>query len=348
MIILIYCICYNLCTGSDYYLGFFKNRRGGRPSIIIMTTESQPVYYSIEIPGIGYYHDGAITANNDNIVNLPSSVEVLSHDDQDKGIYLKTSSDRVPVIGQNLGSVATVDSFLALSNSQFCVPQYTYYGMTVAEGRNSYYSSVLIVGTENNTMMKLTVTQPVTIKVDDTDTNLISGRQYSFVINRLQTVYVRSVEDLTGTKIVTNKPVSVFSGHEYDVDAEYHTEQIPPTTLWGRVYYTAPLATRRSYTIKVLAAYNSTNIDIYCNDTRRSYAINEGEFVNRTSTLQEYCVIYCSKSVMVAQFSLDQSDGGIGDPMMTLVPATDLYTNNFAFSTLRNRSHHVIDILLTL
>ena len=62
-------------------------------------------------------------------------------------------------------------------------------------------------------MMKLTVTQPVTIKVDDTDTILC--RQYSFVINRLQAVYTKSLNDLkSGTKIVTNNPVSVFSGHQ--------------------------------------------------------------------------------------------------------------------------------------
>ena len=84
-----------LYVGSNYHLGFYKNADGGNPSIIIMTTKSQPVSYSIEIPGIGYYHSGTITANNEDIVDLPSSVVVLSRDDQDKGICLKTSSDRV-------------------------------------------------------------------------------------------------------------------------------------------------------------------------------------------------------------------------------------------------------------
>jgi len=263
-------------------LGFFKNYNGGSPSIIIMTTESQPVYYSIEIPGIGYYHNGTITADNEDILNLPSSIIVLSHNDQDKGAYLKTSCEKVTVIGQNV-KFTTSDTFIALPVTNVSVKEFEYYGISTSRTSLQHmtvYSSILIVGTENNTMMKLTVTQPVTIKVDDTDTNLISGRQYSFVINRLQTVYVRSLEDLTGTKIVTNKPVSVFSGHEcanipYNILACDHLiEQVPSTTLWGKVYYTTPLATRRSYTIKVLAAYDSTNVNIYCNDTRRSYAIN--------------------------------------------------------------------------
>jgi len=315
-----------------------------------MTSESQPVFYSIEIPGIGFSYSGMITANNDDIVDIPSSVEVSSHDDQEKGIYLKTSSNRVTVFGQNIVS-STVDTFLALSNPLSCVPdhEYKYYGITIAKRYSKYYSSVLIVGTENNTMVKLTVTQPVTIKVDDTDINLISGRQYSFMINRLQTVYIRSLEDLTGTKIVTKKPVSVFSGHQLGKYDDHYIEQVPPTTLWGRVYYTAPLATRRSYTIKVLAAYNSTVVDIRCNNTMESYNISEGESVTKTLSLQEYCAINSSKKVVVVQLSHGQSDDGIsGDPMMTLVPATNQYSNKFQISTLQGHSGytHYINLIV--
>ena len=350
---------YNLYIGRNYYLGFYENVIRGSPSIIIMTTESQPVSYSIEIPGIEYYYNGTITANNEDIVDLPGSVVVLSHDDQDKGIYLKTSSDRVTVIGQNAGRrSASSDTFLALLTSNLCVEDYVYYGMSVRRAIFNFthlYSSVLIVGTENNTMMKLTVTQPVTIKVDDTDTNLTSGMQYSFVINRLQTVFVISLEDLTGTKIVTNKAVSVFSGHEcanipWNVqECGYAVEQIPPTTLWGRVHYTTSLAA--SYTIKVLAAYNSTIVDIYCNDTRRSYAINEGESVNRSSGFQEYCVIHSSKEVLITQFSHGRLyNGHYGDPMMSLVPATIHYSNKFSFSTIRNPHqsgyNHFVNIIV--
>ena len=342
----------------DYYFSFFKNFGSGQPSIIITTSESQPVNYSIEAPGVGYYTSGNVTSDNEVILNLPTALITSSHNDQDKGIHLMISSDRVTVIGQNLG-IHSSGTFLCLPITNLCVDEYVYYGISVPIDRSgSYSSSILVVGTEDNTMMKLTVTQPVTISVSNSTVDLTAGIQYPFVINRLQTVLIESVDDLTGTKIVTDKPVSVLSGHQCGYvpkisgSCEYLIEQVPPTTLWGRVYYTTPLATRRSYTIKVLAAYNSTVVDIYCNNTRESYNISEGESVNKTLSLQEYCAINSSKEVLVVQLSHGQADDNdgdrIGDEMMTLVPATNHYSNTFQFSTLQGQSGytHYINIIV--
>ena len=338
-----YCII--LHTGflgliNHHYLGFFDNQRMNNISILLITAEIYQVRYSIEAPGVGYYHSGTISAGDEVILNLPESLAVLSIYDQDKGIYLATSSDRVTVIGQNL-ILQSSDSFFALPVIEIDYG-YVYYGVSVSRSSFGASSSILIVGTENNTMMKLTVTQSVNIDVGNTITTLTRGIEYSFVINRLQTIYIESREDLSGTKIVTNKPVSVFSGHQCaDVPPEnnavcsYLIEQIPPTALWGKAYFTTPLANMTSYTIKTLAAYNSTNVNVYCNNSVQSYIINEGEF--NVSQMNEYCVIYSNKKVLVFQFSHGASESNsYGAAMMIIVPATELYLDTFDFSTIRN------------
>ena len=325
-------------------------------SVLLTTTETYPVQYSIKVPGMDYYNNGILSAGNDVIINLPISVEVGSHNDQDKGIYLTTSSGKVTVIGQSLND-HTSDTYFVLPNIILNHIPYIYYGVSVPRTTAHNYphnSSILIVGTENNTVMKLTVTQSVTINVSNTITHLIPSRQYSFVINRLQTIYVRSLEDLTGSKIVTDKPVSVFSGHQcanipWNVTyCSYLIEQIPPVMLWGKVYYTAPLANRSSYTIKILAAYDSTNINIDCNNTRTFYTINEGEFVNQTLSMQEYCAVHSNKKLLIVQFSHGGTeDNDYGDPMMTLVPAVDQYLNKFDFSTLHSsKFNHYVNIIV--
>ena len=340
----------------DYYLGFFENyRSGGYSSILLTTTEKHPVTYFIEVPGLGYHSSGVVSADDQVILSLPRNVQVQSIRDQEKGIYLTASSMKITVIGQNLHT-RTSDSFFAIPIIELD-GAYVYYGISAPRAiihSEAISSSVLIVGTENNTIMSLTVTQLVSISVENTITRLIPDREYSFMINRLQTVFITSREDLSGTKVVTDKPVSVFSGHECanvprNVRSCSHLiEQIPPTALWGKIYLTAPLADKRSYTIKTLAAYNSTIVKIYCNNTMESYDINEGEFINRISQY-EYCAIHSNKEVLVAQFSHGGAeDNGYGDPMMTLVPAVNQYLNKIYFSTISsNPAHnHYVNIIV--
>ena len=44
----------------EYYLGFFMNHApsNGDVSILLMTTETFQVQYSVEAPGVGYYRNG--------------------------------------------------------------------------------------------------------------------------------------------------------------------------------------------------------------------------------------------------------------------------------------------------
>ena len=355
-------------SGQDYYLGYIRNYQNAQSGIIMMTTESQPVYYLIEAPGVEYYSSGIITCDSDIFITLPNDLITGSY--KRKGIHLMINSHEVTVIGQNLRYNSS-DTFLCLPVTNLCLIEYVYYGISVhraelSAGVSSRTSSILVVGTENDTVIKLIATQPVSFYVNESPTNinnspvnLTAGMQYScdIKIDRLDTVYIRSFYDLTGIKIVTNKPVFVLSGHRCgrmppDVPScDLLIEQVPPTTLWGTEYYTAPLATRRSYTIKILAAYNSTVVDIYCNNTRESYNISEGKYMKKTLSVQEYCAINSTRPVLVAQFSHGQEDDttGNGDPMMTLVPATNQYNNKFQFSTLKSQldfTHHINIIVL--
>ena len=343
---------------NHFYLGFFANfarRYNYDVSVLLSTNEVHPVTYFIEAPGVGFYHKGNVSAGNEVILNFPDSVEVSSYNDQNKGIHLTTSNGTVTVIGQYLGRGSS-DTYFALSITALD-DVYVYYGISVPRASHLalLYSLILIVGTEDNTMISLTTTQPVNISTGNAIMQLIPGRQFSFRINRLQTIYIGSLDDLSGTKIVTDKPVSVLSGHEcanvpWNIRAcSYLIEQIPPTALWGTMYYTVPLAGKASYTVKVLAAHDSTTVNVYCNNTMRSFTINEGRFFNVTVQIKEYCAIYSNKKILVVQLShgLYYDISSYGDPMMTLVPATNQYLNNFDIVTIHgtrstfNYDHYV-------
>ena len=338
---------------GEYYFGYFRAYSGGQLSVILINTISTPVNYTIEAPVAGLYHKGVVDGNDETILYLPFSVAVLRNNKEYKGIYLRADSDVITVIGQNEVS-RNSETFLILPYKRSSViTEYVYYGISVQGHDSSYQSAILIVGTEDNTTMKLTVTQTTTTNTGNT---LYTGREYSFVINRLQTFYISSTEDLTGTKIVTDKQVSVFSGHESTrIPTNYCCnnaliEQVPQVKYWGRVFYTMPLATRKSYLIKILSSNTPAEIDIYCNNLRESHIINKGQSYTKTLLQQESCVIYSNKPILVAQFSRARDEDGVGDPMMMIVPDVRQFTNRFTTSTIRNTTlsnyKHYVNIIV--
>ena len=330
-----------------------------------MTNSEKFIYFSIEAPVTKFYQSGKVTANVANIVTLPRSLGGISRNSYTtetysftEGVHLQTNGD-ISVIGLS-EAVSTFDTFFAIPRKELCINEYLHFAVSVDAEVNAD-GSVVIVGTANKTIVNITVPVSAVIKLNNSVdwSSLESGTLYSFEIQRLQIVYIAAfITDLTGTKVTSNKPISLFSGHECAFvpsttpGCDLVMEHIPPTVLWGNVYYFAPLASRKSYTIKIIAAYASTTVKIHCINTSKEHNIKPGSFITRTYHHQEFCGVYANKNVLVVQFSHGYQSDSQGDPMMTLIPATFHYTNSiisstFQMSTHGNYSHnHYINIIV--
>ena len=159
----------------------------------------------------------------------------------------------------------------------------------------------------------------------------------------MQTVFVSAIwRDLTGTKIVADKPLSVISGHEcayvpyLTLACDHLVEQVLPTALWGTKYFLAPLASRKSYTLKIIAAQNDTKLQLVCNETHRNFNIDEGKYLQQVYSNQEYCAVHSDKKISVVQLSHGMSEDNKGDPMMTLIPAVNDFSSKIVSSTNHN------------
>ena len=320
-----------------------------------MTTEKHPIFYLIEAPGEGYYKNGTITADREVILRLPSNLSVSSYYYQDKGVCIKTSSKRVTVQGVHQimnyyyhmykGSVykKQLETFVAIPVIDLCSSEYIYYAISVNGFSSNYNSSVLIVGTEDNTTVKLTVTQLATVCVSSITFDLTPGKEYSIVINKLQTGYIESRNDLTGSRIVTYKQVSVLSGHQFgyilDSSPSHLVEQIPPTVLWGKVHYVMPLKdVLEGYAIKIVTS-NECVIKIYCNSSLLptfTTTLNSGEFLVKQFLNNEFCKIESTSEVLIAQFSLGRYYSYHDEVFMALVPSKKQYHNIFKFTIIND------------
>ena len=340
----------------------FQRNAGTLPVLVLMTYETTPVSYRIDVPYLGQTYTGTITAGSEGYIEFTHDAQPFPvPTDANKGIHVQFDSNNVVVIGQNLRGTYYKDSvgtFLALPTLDLNITQYKYIDLGMVLGAGRLPAEVLVVGTQNSTTMNITVPQPVRLYISNGDSyinvDLEADTEYTYNIDELQTFFMTDPDDFTGTRISTNKPVSVFSGHacaELPLgggDCDHMVEQLLPTVLWGTTHYIAPVPRiRTAYYIRVLAANDATDVDIYCNNTHESHTINEGEYVHKELGKFDYCAVHSNKEVLVAEYASSPRHGGFpSDVAMVLVPATIHYSNRVLSSTVLHTTEYIHSVIV--
>ena len=204
--------------------------------------------------------------------------------------------------------------------------------------------------TENDTEITLEPSVPIVYYFAPTQTNqqFIPGVSVQFrtvTIQRFQTFYLQvRGEDISGTRIIANKPISVFSGHEcanvplYNGPCDMLIEQIQPIDTWGTEVVTIPLRTRRGGdVIKVFASQDSTTVSVTRTNIVNGTVTNDPSFtLNRNGfrelhDIEDFSLIQSNYQIGVFQFSKSASADHVinSDPFMLSVPSREQYRNSY-------------------
>ena len=276
------------------------------PVLWITTKESTPVNFEV-FTIFGHLASGVATPGEITYVDIPlglivfDSSEDTNEDTRFKGILIRAQDDRrVVVFGQH-EETASNDAFLGLP--VFSLPagrSYEYIAASIygdyllTTGRSYEYiaasilgdsgtvaqakdSVALIIGTENDTEIILepstTISHPFAPALTGNQFIPESSVQFRTVtIQRFQTFYLQIRGDISGTRIIANKPISVFSGHEcaniplVSEFCDIVIEQLQPIDTWGTEAVTVPLRTRSGDVLKVFASQDSTTVNVTYTD----------------------------------------------------------------------------------
>ena len=346
-------------------MGFFRNRFGLvveqeriDPILWITTKESTLVTFTVS-SFFGRLASGVATPGVVTYVNIPIGFVVFDStvdsatDSRFKGIRIKAQGDRRIVVFGHNEELASNDAFLALPIiSRPAGSSYEYIAAsilgdpgTTAQDKDSV---ALIVGTENDT--EIIIEPSITIfhalaPVGRFIPNIpIQFR--TVTIQRFQTFYLQvRGGDISGTRIIANKPISVFSGHEAaDVPvtsepSDILIEQIAPIDTWGTEVVIIPLRTRSADIIKVFASQDSTAVNVTCTDissgivTINSFTLARNGFMELL--IDDFTLIQSKSPIGVFQFSRSYTTDNviISDPFLLSVPPYEQYRDSYAVAT---------------
>ena len=276
---------------------------------------------------------------------------------------------------------ASTDGFVAIPCDALAASKYKnyQYGILSTAQRGiasnpQTSSEFLIVTCEDATTITVTPSVSLSISAPGFDLgafgpgNPVSERDWDS-INAGETLLISLSLDLTGTRVKSNQPFLVFSGHQCGEvpsgtpPCDHMVEQLPPHFTWGYTHFLTPLAARESGDIyRVLTVNDNTEINVTCvnEDNSGSPETQRLKTLNRTirenwleyrtqkpnsepclqSFVRKFCCLQASNPVLVAQYSSSHTvddtcvaenfgKSDLGDPFMSLVAPVEQYLNNY-------------------
>ena len=208
---------------------------------------------------------------------------------------------------------------------------YRYFAVSAPQDISRVNSVVSIVSTADDTTVTIKLTVGATVYRPYT-----KGSTVTISARKEQPIPIISANgDLTGTEVVSNKPLAVYSGHECATIptrkryCDQIVEQIPPVSSLGTRYIASPFAGRQGgAVVKIVATNNQTAVTIKCDASISNVLLNISQSYLFTTPSNEACYIAASQPVLVAQLSTGRGDELFGDPSMVILPPIEGFSNS--------------------
>jgi len=319
-------------VGTDFWIAFPPNvDMTASLQIFISSNFATSGNVSSAFPGVNQTF--TVTPGVVTQLSVPSTVALINGV-ENKGIRIM-SNDPIAVYGLNL-KVATTDAYMALPVSSLGID---YMVLTYTTTLNGVGSSFSVVATQNATVLTIFNHQ-----TNSTYTvNLDEGQTYR---EEVPTVG----EDLTGSRIQSNFPVSVYGSVDLAnipagcTFADHIVEQMFPISAWGKRFVTVPLAGRDASgdIFRILASEDAT--DVLINGTLVT-TINTGDYYE--TNLVGYNAIEASNACLLAQYAKGTtcSGGTTGDPFIMLIPPREQFLTSYTICTLAGFSTHWVNLV---
>lgn len=299
------------------------------PELILSTTQTSPV--DVSVVTTSHSETFTISSGLEKKITLSTHFRLKDTEYSKKGILIRASNE-ITVIGIN-----QPDRFVGLPTDVLGSEYYvvTYHSL-------SFTTQLCIAGVEDGTI--------VTIQLgscNDCGSVTYASKAYNkgdtltIDLDRYDVVQLHSNGDLTGTRISSNKKISVFSGNKAisvgtNASIGNAVESLPPISTWGKVFVITPTQTDPigNY-LKIIASETGTAVTYKCGlegliDSGSLTFNKAGDFEQLSISAGKYCQIKADKSILIVQIVQGKEST---NPSMFSIPPVELYDNDYSFTT---------------
>lgn len=210
--------------------------------------------------------------------------------------------------------------------------------------KTSRLGEFLILANENYTNVEITVAAD-TYKgaAKDSTIKVRLNKGQSYLVKSKYSHGINGVHDLTGSRVVSDKPVGFVSGHmrtsiQQQTEAnpltskDHIVEMMPATNTWGKEYITVPFGNSIRSMFKVVAK-DTINLSLVNDDNVNSVYMLPGE-VHIFDNVELPTYWSADGKFLITQFMakyVESFDSYKYDPAMVVIPALDKMVNKTTY-----------------
>ena len=200
---------------------------------------------------------------------------------------------------------------------------------------------VHIIALTSNTVVRIAPSDD--IKIDEMTVR--HGEEYILTMNTGDTLTISSSQDLTGSRVTSNKSISLFSGHYckegHNDNCSVLVQQIPPFNSWASAFI---LHTNISYDrgiignwVKLIASDNGANVTLNCTTDRINYESSGYSLDFREHMIlfiaHKHCAVTSDENILILQFQNSNTTDMLTNTFMLIVAGLVHYETHYVFST---------------
>ncbi|XP_042296353.1 IgGFc-binding protein-like [Sceloporus undulatus] len=310
--------------GKTFVTAFMQNNQknlANEPSAkheLLITGYSPKTMVRVTIGKSMYRRTFPLNEGRTVTIKLPNTIELLGTELFDGTVLIEADKDISILARSHDGS--SVGSTVLYPVQQLGT---LYYVVTPVGDKANTFKEFVVVAYETSTRINISLTGAVTYKGN----GYPSGSRLVAHLEAFQAIQLQSSDDLTGTKVESDEPVAVLSGHSCAQDnkaCDHVVEQLLPTPSWGS-FFIVPLLSfqNRHGTVYVVASQN-TFIKYQHGHIEKSQDMEAGQVLQLDHQSSEPMYISANNGIQVLFSAVGAADQDYGSSLIN-IPAVTSY-----------------------
>uniref|UniRef100_A0A3Q1GW32 Fc gamma binding protein n=1 Tax=Acanthochromis polyacanthus TaxID=80966 RepID=A0A3Q1GW32_9TELE len=332
--------------GREFALSFMQNYvpRYDSPRFQLYITAVQAnAKVTVQVPPLRFKQEKALNAGEGVTITLPNSVEMYDSKKSPNTVHIEASAD-VTVISYNY-KLYTADTTVVYPTNQWGTEYFIF--TPGGTPRATYKEFSVTNGKESN---RVEISPQGQIK--------FQGRIYSngnkmvIDLQPYESVQLQSSYELTGTRVSSQHPVAVFTGHTCTwkfSKCNHVFEQLMPVSSWGSSFIVPPLSFQTKYDSIYLQASQPTKITVQYGNRKEDFTLTRGQTKELRSQSPEALFIQADRGIQVLMLFNGVRLNWIQcyDPFLMTILSTDRFCSSYSLEALEGFENKALIVTQT-